>query len=340
LGISLLREPRVRKRVYRAYWTFAAERQHIFERRLAGAPEPWTDDKILRRYRFCNAFRASDRVSQFLIREVIYASADMTPQDRFLRTVLFRLFSRPETWRLIEEKCGPVSVEDFDPRAIGKVLDRAMGEGQTLYTGAFILCANPAYGHRRKHRNHLALLTAMLADRLPDRVLEAQTLSAVFEALREYPLIGDFMAYQLAIDLNYGPDLGFDENDFTIPGPGAVRGLAKVFIDLGDYSPPEAIGWLLERQAELPETLGLQAPTLFGRPLHAIDAQNLLCEVDKYARVRFPSLASNRSRIKQSFIQAGSLPQPFYPPSWGLTPPNPQASPEAPQAHRGTPVPC
>lgn len=311
-------EPRVREDVYLAYWHFAAERQSIFERRLEGLPEPWTEDEILLEYRFCNSFRASDRVSQYLIRDVIYGPPGLTPQDRFLRTVFFRLFSRPETWESIQGEVGTVSVANFDSRVIGEFLDSEMGEGRTLYTSAFILCANRAYGHRRKHRNHLALLEAMLSARLPDRVLEAESLASVFESLREFPLIGDFMAYQLAIDLNYGPDLTFDENDFTIPGPGAVRGLRKVFTDLGEYSPAEAILWLVERQGVVSEEIGVDPPTLFGRPLHAIDCQNLLCEVDKYARVRFPELASNRTRIKQRFAPAGDLPKPVYPPRWGL----------------------
>jgi hypothetical protein len=59
--------------VFDTYWRFAAERQEIFFRRLAGAPPPWTADSILRRFKFTNAYRASDRVSQYLIKRVIDA---------------------------------------------------------------------------------------------------------------------------------------------------------------------------------------------------------------------------------------------------------------------------
>jgi alpha-glutamyl/putrescinyl thymine pyrophosphorylase clade 1 len=283
-------------------------------------PEPWTDDEILLRYRFCNAFRASDRVSQYLIRDVIYSPTSLEEGDRILRTILFRLFSKPSTWELIEEQCGTVTVNAFDPEHIGLVLDDAMQAGRTLYTSAFILCANRAYGHARKHRNHLALLAAMLKDRLPERILEAQSLQQVFLALRAFPLIGPFMAYQLAIDLNYGPDLAFGEDDFTVPGPGAVRGLAKVFENLGDHSPQSAVHWLVEQQATISDELGIAPPRLYGRPLHAIDCQNLLCELDKYARVKFPHLRSDRRRIKQAFAPAGELPEPFFPPRWALRP--------------------
>ncbi len=330
------RPPRPRPEVYRAYWHLAAERQRIFEARLSAAQAPWSADPILRRYRFCNAFRASDRISQYLIRDVVYAPSEFSPTDRVLRTILFRLFSRSQTWEMIEDRCGPLRAESFDPEAIGAVLDKAMAAGRTLYTSAFILCANRAYGYRRKHRNHLALLNAMLADRLPEQLLEAPSLESVYEQLRAYPLIGPFMAYQLAIDLNYGPDFGFSEDDFTVPGPGAIRGLAKVFCDLGDFSPSQAIHWLRERQAVVMEELGISPPTLFGRQLHAIDCQNLLCELDKYARVKFPELRSDRTRIKQAFKSAGSLPEPFYPPRWGIHLPSSGQTPAAPQVQPGS----
>ena len=41
-------------------------------RRLAGSPPPWTDDPVICTHRFTNAYRAADRVSQYLIRYVLY----------------------------------------------------------------------------------------------------------------------------------------------------------------------------------------------------------------------------------------------------------------------------
>src|SRR5690348_15425372 len=58
--------------VFQAYWWFAAERQEIFFRRLESANRALTNDPVLNTYRFTNSYRASDRVSQYLIRNVIY----------------------------------------------------------------------------------------------------------------------------------------------------------------------------------------------------------------------------------------------------------------------------
>lgn len=278
---------------------------------------PWTSDAILREYRFCNVFRASDRVSQALI-GVAYARDDFSAEDLFLRVTLFRLFSRPETWKLIEAEVGLLTAANFDEEQIGGVLDRAFEGGRRLYTAAFILCANDVFGHRRKHRNHLALVTSMLEADLPARLAEAPSLLAVYELLVEWPLIGPFMAYQLAIDLNYSPLLDFDENEFTVPGPGALRGLRKVFVDLGDLSPADAVHWLVDYQEAAEDDLGIAPPSLFGRPLHAIDCQNLLCEVDKYCRVAFPELESARTRIKQRFRPNHEPLHLAFPPKWGI----------------------
>jgi hypothetical protein len=73
--------------VFDTYWKFAAERHHIYELRLAGAPQPWTNDPILQTHKFTNCFRAADRVSQYLIRHVIYNPDASSEPDE---TVLMR----------------------------------------------------------------------------------------------------------------------------------------------------------------------------------------------------------------------------------------------------------
>src|SRR5271165_5611856 len=70
-------------RVFDTYWRFAVERQRIFFARLNGNGAP-TGDAILRTFKFTNAYRASDRVSQYLIRNIAYQGIQ-TPQNLFYR---------------------------------------------------------------------------------------------------------------------------------------------------------------------------------------------------------------------------------------------------------------
>jgi len=312
--------PTPRPAVYDTYWHFAAERQRIFYRRLEQDRGPWTEDPILAEFKFCNAFRASDRVSQYLISEVIYSpqAVAMKPEDAFLRVVLFRLFSKESTWEALEAATGGLTRKTFNPTALGDVLER-LRRHQSIYTGAFILCAYDAYGHRTKHRNHLALVEEMFRPRRLGAALgHAGSLREVYEALLSWPMIGPFMAYQLAIDLNYTEHLDFSEDEFTMPGPGAMRGLKKVFADFGDYTPAQLIMRMVERQAQEFDRLGLEWEGLFGEPLRAIDCQGLFCETDKYARMRFPELKSNRVRIKARFSPSRKPLPLFYPRKWGI----------------------
>lgn len=309
---------RARPDVYRTYWTLAVRRQEIFERRMEGDPGPWTSDPILMQYKFCNTFRASDRVSQFLIRDVIYDGSTRTPESTLLRIILFRLFSKPATWRALERTVGDLTSKTFAADRIDATLDDLYARGETIYTNAFILCANKAYGHERKHRNHLALIRAMRSGGLSKLVARARGLRDLYDALIAYPLLGRFMAYQIAIDINYSELTNFDENEFTVAGPGAERGIRKCFTDVGGRTPEQVISWMVDHQADECERLGLKPPTLYQRPLHAIDCQGLFCELDKYARVAFPDLRSNRQRIKTTFTPTNEPLPLFYPPKWGL----------------------
>ena len=315
------RSPTPRAGIYDTYWRFAAARQAVFDKRAAGIPHtlaaPWTDDPILQRYKFCNAFRAADRVSQYLIRDVIEVGRGLEAADLLFQIFAFRLFSKILTWQGLIARLGRAPVlEDLASGAFGAALESLP---RPIYTSAFILCAGSPYGAMAKHRTHEALLRDVFFERrLAGDMLAAPSLRALVELLQTLPLIGPFMSYQIAIDLNYSDRFGFSENDFTQAGPGALRGIAKCFEDTGGLSASEIIMWMVARQDEEFARLGLAFGGLFGRKLHAIDCQNLFCETDKYLREAAPGLASNRTRIKAKFAETpGKLPL-FFPPKWGI----------------------
>jgi len=321
------KRPTPRTGVYELYWQFASRRQSAFERRLSGGSRPWTDDPVLRVYKFCNVYRAADRVSQYMIQFVAYEKAAACAADRLFQIVAFRTFSNIETWEGIKQILGrPPTLTDLSSGAFENALDVVKARKGRLYTGAFILCANKVFGYQEKHRNHVALFKHMFFEKeLPRHILGVNSLEGIVKQLEDFPLMGPFMAYQTAIDLNYSELFNFDENDYTQAGPGALRGLKKAFVDLGDYSPADTIRWMVDRQEEEFERLDFPFSGLFGRPLHAIDCQGLFCELDKYCREVVPHLVSNRSRIKARFAPAQSLPTLFFPPKWRLQIKQPKA---------------
>lgn len=304
--------------VFDTYWKFAAARQDVFYRRAQGASPPWTDDPIIGAHRFTNVYRASDRVSQYMIRNVIY-NGSWSAEDLVFRILLFKLFNRIETWELLRSAFDEVAVATFDVEAYDAVLSRAMTRGAHIYSAAYIM-PSPRLGGARKHSNHLRLLKQMIQERLFEKIQGAGSLERIYEVLLGVPSLGPFLAFQFAIDINYGPSVDFSEMDFVVAGPGARDGIRKCFADTDGLSDADVIRVVADMADAEFDRLGLSFAGLWGRPLQLIDCQNLFCEVDKYARVAHPTIQgrSGRTRIKQKFARnANPLPQ-CYPPKWEL----------------------
>jgi hypothetical protein len=304
--------------VFDTYWHFAAERQRVFHRRVRGEPGPWTGDPILAAHRFTNAYRAADRVSQYLIRHVAY-EGDQAVEEVVFRVLLFKLFNKVSTWELLRVAFGAPSARTFSVDDYDAVLTKAFGRGARLYSAAYIMPA-AAPGVRRKHVTHLQLLRTMLDDRLPQRLAACTSMRAGYEALLDYRGIGPFLAYQLITDLNYTSVMDFSEMEFVMPGPGARSGIRKCFADFGDYDEAGLIRLVADRQEEEFAARGIRFQDLWGRKLQLIDCQNLFCEVDKYARVAHPDVmgVGRRSRIKQRFRPVSEPVSAWFPPKWGL----------------------
>ena len=148
-----------RQKVYDLYWYFACERQNIFLKKLNGESAPWTDDKILQEYKFCNSYRINDRVSQYLLKNVIYNGKNYFDEDMLFRILLFKLFNN----------FGDITLKTFNIKEYSKILEKAISNGIKIYNDAYISCANKAFGYNRKHDNHLALLNKMFnEDKIQD----------------------------------------------------------------------------------------------------------------------------------------------------------------------------
>ena len=306
--------------VYDSYWRFAVERQEVFFRKLEGLPAPWTSDSILAKHKFTNAYRASDRVSQYLIRHVIY-EGDQSPEEVFFRTILFKLFNRIATWEMLRDQLTTISHADYSYREYDRVLTEALAAGLRIYSAAYMMpSGRSSFGHSLKHRNHLMLLERMMDDEVSKRIADAPTMAQAFDVLRSYPTIGNFLAYQFVTDLNYSELTGFSEMEFVVPGPGALDGIRKCFADQGGLNDADIIRLVTERQEREVERLGLKFRTLGSRGLQLIDCQNLFCEVSKYARVKHPEIKglSKRTRIKQLYRPSASPIGYWYPPKWGI----------------------
>jgi hypothetical protein len=303
------------------YWQFAYERQHIFHCRASGMPPPWTSDPILGRHKFTSVYRAADRVSQYLIREVIFTGSQ-DPQELVFRILLFKVFNRIETWELLTRHLGVrPSWAGYRFAAYNQVLDEAMRRGERVYSAAYIV-PSPQFGESRKHGNHLRLIEHAMATGLPLAITASPGLREVYDLLAALPSLGPFLAYQYAIDMGYTLLTEGGENQFVVAGPGALDGISKCFADTGGLSSEEVIAWMRDTSHEQFARLGVRFEDLWGRWPTLIDWQNVFCEVSKYTRLSHPHVqgVSGRTQIKQKFRQARGAIDYRFPPKWGLPP--------------------
>lgn len=308
--------------VYDTYWKFAALRQEAFFNKIENKGYPWSNDSIINTYRFTNAYRAADRVSQYLIRDVIYCEEySNSPKEILFRILLFKLFNKIDTWELIRAHIPNPTFEGYDFKVYNDILNDAFSAGETIYSAAYIMpSVKSSFGYTRKHSNHLKLIELMLNDDAEVQLSNANNMQKAFEIIKSFPGLGNFLAYQLLIDINYSTIINFSESEFVMPGPGALGGISKCFTDTAGLNEKEIIKLVTDRQEIEFERLGLDFKSLWGRDLQLIDCQNLFCEVDKYSRVRHPEITGNskRTRIKQKYKRNHHPIEYWFPPKWNI----------------------
>ena len=214
---------------YDTYWKFAAERQNIFFKRLNGEGYPWTKDKILNEYKFTNVYRATDRVSQYLIKNVIY-KGNQEPEEIFFRLMLFKIFNRISTWEFLEHELGTINFKDYSLKRYDKFLSELMNNKIPIYSAAYIMASGKStFGYDKKHQNHLRLIELMIKEKVPYKLQHFKNMTEAYDLLHTYPTIGDFLAYQYVTDINYSTLTNFTEMEFVKAGPGARDGIIKCF---------------------------------------------------------------------------------------------------------------
>lgn len=254
---------------------FIKERYAIYERRKAGAPKPWTKDKILQSYRFCNVYRELDTVTKW-INDNWRVPHRHDPNLWFAMCVA-RLVNWPGT---LAEMRYPVA---WDRKRFIRTIHKIQAEGRKAYSGAYIVSTN---GSKQDKAEYLAqhVLTPLWNARTMMQPRKEDTLEAFYERLRAFNGMGSFLAAQVVADIKYVDPLkaAKDWRTFAASGPGSRRGLNRLF-NRPTEEPYKEAEWREDARAVW-QRIG---PRLERMPLmHMQDLQNCLCEFDKYERTR------------------------------------------------------
>ena len=121
----------------RPFFNFIVERHTIYVRRERGDVAPWTTDRILQTYRFCNVYRNLDRQTKLIHENWLYPHA-MDPDVWFAMCV-----ARLVNWWPTLERIGyPVHWHTTNERFVN-VIQGLISHGQKAFTGAYIVRADP-----------------------------------------------------------------------------------------------------------------------------------------------------------------------------------------------------
>lgn len=280
---------------------FWIERHKVYLKRYhVGKAKPWTNDPVLRAYRFCNIYRELDTVSKWIIDNII--SPYQNHPDLWFMLALARIINWPDTLqRMMDE--GSFPVDGWNAQKAYATFNAIKNEKKKLITGAYIVNSVfpkgtnppdnskayyiPFYGLDPLWKNRKALRSEFKTSQ-----------EAAVTALRGFNGWGPFMAYQVVVDLTYSRNWLMNAEDietFTSPGPGTTRGMNRI-LSGGKHGGVHGSA-LNEPMVKLRRNMNKIAKTMVPPKwwtgsfetgfidLSAANLSNCLCEYDKYCRV-------------------------------------------------------
>lgn len=216
------------------FYRFIYERQLVwYNREILKKPWPWTNDEILRTYKFCNVYRELDKGTIYLINTIIN-NKKLSLADKFLNCVAYRRFNLPGFFEWIGE---PMSCKNFALTKYIRILDKRKEQGHNLFNDAYIVSQTPydrKFGRKEKHVQQLLILYDLAKEGNKwIGPIGFKKIERVHGYLKEKIFgMGDFLAYQTCTDLTYFPELRKqyeDINEFVAMGPGSKPGVDLLF---------------------------------------------------------------------------------------------------------------
>jgi len=258
------------------YWVY--EREVIRIQKERGLPAPWTEDPVLRDYRFCNVKRRDDKVSRWLIDNVYskYLEGDLW----FIAAIARYVNWPPTILRLLEERVLPEQAEKFDPEKMSDTIKSMAADGVKVWGSAYMIYPGRDKGVSKADTIASKFLLPLARDAETIRsAVRKNSVEAVTNCLTGYHGWNTFLSGQVSADLTYFEpfNAASDINTWAPVGPGSTEGLNILF------GRPKTSAW---KQEEFNKRLQWVKSTLEdnialkGLTLH--DVQNVMCEMSKY----------------------------------------------------------
>jgi hypothetical protein len=274
------------------FWNFIYERQQIFKKRyIDKLPPPWTEDEILKTFKFTNVYRELDRGTLFYEDRIIQPIENSWIKDYgekvsfkelLFRTFIYRHFNDWNTWNAIES-----FVIERDWRGMEDALLRL----PRVYTNAHNVTGFQFAGAISKVENSMYLIQNLWYANL-DKIVShlwawRGNMGESWEYMQKHvPGLGGFTAYEVVVDLSYSSLTTYTDDDWVNPGPGCRRGLNRIFPFLGNNL-TECRKKILQLRNDQRKFLPPDFYYWHGKDLTLRNIEHCLCEYSKYAKSFF-----------------------------------------------------
>jgi hypothetical protein len=256
------------------FFEYARERYHIKLRREAGEIPPWTEDKVLQQFRFCNIHREDDKTTVWFRENVRDRVRDECIKAIFA-TVAFRMFNYIPTGERLLKMLVEYGWREVMARKALKNVDQ-------LITGAYMV--RTPYG-KNKLEGICEMMKAFKTSDVWKHLPSCTRLSEAHALIEAVPYQGHFTAYEVVTDLRHTVVLedALDIMEWANPGPGALRGC--VWVSPGKYGTKAGRAKALDlmRQLLALANKGMWWPEEWPS-WEMREVEHTLCEFDKYKR--------------------------------------------------------
>jgi abortive infection bacteriophage resistance protein len=268
------------------FFKYIENRHNVYKRKINGEPWPWTEDLILQKYKFTNVFRDLDPGTTFI--KNILASLENL-EDVLFNIIVYRLFNRIETFEVL----GVQSFSSFSRTILERKVRNIQSKQIPVFTNAFTVSPYSFIKSEPDKIGRVCWIIEKIQFDLPrilKRIDDEKSSLHTFQALKSLSGIGEFLAYQIAVDLGYWDKNFYDENLHVIAGPGCKKGINYLFTKR-EKSYINCIKFLEANQNRWFETLNVNPTILFNdrkdKKLNLMALENNLCKISKYLKVYY-----------------------------------------------------
>ena len=267
------------------------ERMAIWKRRFIDKKErPWTENEILRDYKFTNVYRELDRNSQWQIKNILLDD-ELSLVNLIWKMMVFRFFNNPETFTFdatngvalqgylfeapvksglkqagnLDElisatkwRNGIPDYEEYDKDEFSRFIAGIRSVGKNPYTTAYLINSMAAPGQSRDYC-YTQIVIPTLHEKIYEimsAVVNAEKPQDIISYLTKLPAVANFIAHEFYQDFTYIPRytdkqfMTFTQNDYTNVGPGASVGIRLIYPSLKTIKDQEQAIYRLRDEAE------------------------------------------------------------------------------------------